>query len=85
MATGPFGPGWQKNVLVEGIDGPIAVAPRIPDWMNAFFAGGVRVAKQVQPMPPPALAVVRRGQQLVDDLAKFPADRTVIKALKSGS
>ena len=56
------------QVAVEGVDHPVAVAVHLRDRVVGVVAGGVGVADDVEPVPAPALAVGRRGEQPVDDL-----------------
>ena len=53
-------------VLVERLDHVIAIAPDVGPRLIALEAFAIGVARQVQPVPRPALAVVRRGEQAVD-------------------
>ena len=55
----------ERQVAVEGVDDPVAVLPDRARGVDAV-AVGVGVAGQVEPVPAPALAVVRRGEQPVD-------------------
>ena len=63
-----------RLVVVERLDDVIAKSPRIR--INGTFAAPielalrVRVTGHVEPVPPPAFAVVGRGQQAVHDLFK---------------
>ncbi len=54
-------------VLVEGLDDVIAIAPGMGAAFVAFETMGVRVVRDVQPMARKALAVMRRGQQAIDE------------------
>ncbi len=56
----------ERQVAVEGVDDPVAVLPDRARGVDAV-AVGVGVAGQVEPVPRPALAVVRRGEQAVDE------------------
>ena len=56
------------NVLVEGPNDGVAVAPDIGLGVVELVTVGFGKADQVQPMASPALAVVGRGQQAVDHL-----------------
>ena len=57
-----------RLVVVERADDVVAVPPGV--WLRpvALEAVGLGVADQVEPVPRPALAVVRRGEQAIDDL-----------------
>ena len=50
---------------LQRVDHPIAIEPHIARLV-LFKAVGVGVARRIQPMPPPALAIVRRGEQPLD-------------------
>ena len=54
------------QVAVQGVDHPVAVEPD-EARLVLLVAVGVGVAGGVEPVPSPALAVVRRGQQAIDD------------------
>ncbi len=63
----------ERQVAVERVDDPVAIAP----GLGQLATGGaglrvgvvvVGVADHVEPVPRPALAVGRRGQQPIDDL-----------------
>ena len=53
-------------VVVEGLDHIVAVPPGV--WLVAvsFKTVGVGIANQIEPVPGPLLAIVRRGKQPVD-------------------
>ena len=58
------------EVAIEGVDDPVAVAPRLAKvalWRELDEIASVGVADEVEPVPPPALAVARRGEQAIDD------------------
>ena len=57
----------ERQVPVEGVDDPVAVHPRGPAPV-LLVAVRVGVSREVQPGTRPALTVVRRGEQAVDDL-----------------
>ena len=57
----------ERQVPIEGVDDPVAVHPGGAAAV-LLVAVGVGVSREVQPGTGPALAVVRRGQQAVDDL-----------------
>ncbi len=63
----------EREVAVEGIDDPVAIAPGLGQL--ATGGAGLRVgvvvvgiAGHVEPVPRPALAIGRRGQEPIDDL-----------------
>ena len=55
------------QVAVERVDDPVAVEPDLARLV-LLVAVAVGVAGRVEPVPRPALAVVRRGEQPVDQL-----------------
>jgi hypothetical protein len=55
-----------RLVVVERADHPVAVLVRLADRVVGAVAGGVRVADHVEPVPPPALPVMRRREQALD-------------------
>ena len=56
-----------RLVVVERVDHVVAVAPRVRPRVVLLEARRVGVAGHVEPVPAPALAVVGRGQQPVDE------------------
>ena len=56
-----------RDVGIEGVDDVVAIEVRLGDRVIGVVAGGVGVAGQVEPVPAPALAVMGRGEQLVDE------------------
>ena len=57
-----------REVLVESADHVVAIAPGVLLVEVEFVAVGFGEAHQIEPVPGPALAIVRRDQQPVDDL-----------------
>ena len=55
-----------RDVGVEGVDDVVAIEVRLGDRIVGVVAGGVGVAGEVEPVASPALAVLGRGEQLVD-------------------
>ena len=57
-----------RQVVVEGLDDPVAVGVRVPGGLVGGLAGRVvlGVAGHVEPEPAPPLAVAGRGEQPVD-------------------
>jgi len=53
-------------VGIEGGNDIVAVAPGVGADLIVFVAVAVGIAGEIEPMPPPTLAIVRRGQQPVD-------------------
>ncbi len=60
------------QIAVEGVDDPIAIEPHLPRFVF-LEAVAIGVASGVEPVPAPAFAVVRAGQQALDDLSRKPA------------
>jgi hypothetical protein len=65
------------QVPIERVDHPVAVAPSFADVagadgiaLDAAEVEGVGVADDVEPVPPPPLAVMGAGQQVIDDLGE---------------
>ena len=56
-----------RHVRVERVDHPVAVAPGGGLLAVPLVAVRLRVADKVEPVPAPALAVVRRREQAVDE------------------
>ena len=57
------------KIAVEGVDHPVAVAPglaKIALGGQLNEIAGIGIADDVEPVPPPALAIPRRGQQPLD-------------------
>ncbi len=54
------------HVLVERLDDPVAVLPGAVLDAVALEAVGLGVAHEIEPVPPPLLAVVRAGQQAIE-------------------
>src|SRR5262249_1496999 len=54
------------HVLVKRSDHVIAVAPGVDLIVVEFVPVGFGIADQVQPVPGPALAIMRRGEQPID-------------------
>ena len=57
-----------RLVAVEGVDDIVAIAPGVRIGQVARRAGRFAVAGHVEPVPAPAFAEARRGQQPIDDL-----------------
>ena len=68
-----------RHVFIEGLDHPVAIAPGVGITIAGRavaeehrapirHAGAVGVASDIQPVPRPALAIVWRSEQLVDQL-----------------
>ena len=57
-------------VRVERRDHPVAITPCFGKSEIAFLAGAFREARHVEPVPPPALAELRRREQPIHHLFK---------------
>ncbi len=55
-----------RDVGVERVDDVIAIEVRLGDGVIGVIPGGVGVAGEVEPVTTPALAVMGRGEQFVD-------------------
>ncbi len=55
----------ERQVAIQGVDDPVAIFPDRAGTVDRV-AVGVGVVGQVEPIAPPAFAVVRRGQQPID-------------------
>ena len=55
-----------RDVGVEGVDDVIAIEVRLGDRVIGVIPGGVGVPGEVEPVASPSLAVMGRGEQLVD-------------------
>ena len=56
-----------RHVLVEGADQIVPVLKGVRDARVTLRAVRVRVAHEIHPVPRPALAIARRGEEPVDD------------------
>jgi hypothetical protein len=56
----------EREVAVQGVDHPVAIAPGVGKGRILLVAVAVGVARQVEPVPPPALAVMRRTENPLD-------------------
>ena len=56
------------SVLVKRLDHVVAIAPGIRKDVVFVHAGRVGIARDIEPVPAPTLAILRRGEQPVDDL-----------------
>ena len=70
-----------RFVRVEGIDDVIAIAPRERHRVVRSLARSIRVAHDIEPVASPAFAVMRRGQQAIDDfregVCRFVGEKSV--------
>ena len=55
-----------RLVVIQGGNHVIAIAPRFGLFRVALIAVGLRISRDVEPMPPPPFAVLLAGKQLVD-------------------
>ncbi len=59
----------KRQIRVDRLNDPIAIAPRVEARAVFFITVAVGIARLVQPMSPPAFAKVRRGQKAIDQFA----------------
>ena len=57
----------ERFVLVKRTHHIVPIPPRISEGDIFVHAVGIRIPRHIQPMPPPALAVLWRCQQTLDD------------------
>src|SRR5262249_6251154 len=55
-----------RFVFVEGTDHIVSIQPRVRTIVIVLKAVGIRITRDVQPVPAPSLAVMWRGEQFVD-------------------
>lgn len=56
------------HIGIEGPDDVVAVVPGIRHIVVELVAAGFRIADQIEPVASPPLAMMRRGEQPVDNL-----------------
>ena len=56
----------EREIVVERIDNVVAIAPRIAERVILVDASGIGIPSHIQPVAPPALAVMGRAQQALD-------------------
>ena len=56
------------QIAIEGVDDVVAIAERIRVRVVLVTAVGITVAGNVEPVSPPAFAVMRGGEEFVDDV-----------------
>jgi hypothetical protein len=56
-----------RQVALEGVDHPVAIAVNLRNRIVRVVAGRVRVTDHVQPVPAPPFAVAGRIEQTIDD------------------
>ena len=69
-----------RYVAIERVDDPVTVTPRLANVARAADAASIaqiRVAGDVEPVLPPALAVTRRSQQSIDNFANASGESSV--------
>src|SRR6185295_17365030 len=71
-----------RLVLVERANHVVAIAPRVGPIVVLLEAARIGVTRDVQPMPAPSLAVVRRREQRVDETR--PGVRRVVREKRGG-
>ena len=62
----------KRRVVVEGPDDVVTVAPGMGLVAVALEGVGLGIAHQIEPVPPPLLAVVGRGEEPVNDALPRP-------------
>ncbi len=62
----------KRRVAVERADHVIAIRPRAWPWQVGLVPLALTEPDDIKPVPPPALAVLGRGQQLFDEHFKRP-------------
>ena len=55
-----------RQIAIEGVDHPVAIAPGVGPTSVFLITVAVGIACQVEPVSAPAFAIVRRGQQAID-------------------
>ena len=70
----------EGQVAIEGRDDPVAIPPGVGPGLVELEAVGVGVSRQVEPVLCPSLAVMRRGEQTIDD----PLERPRLVVLQEG-
>ena len=68
-----------RLVLVERPDHVIAISPGFRTVAIVLEAAGVGIADHIEPVPAPALAVVRRSKKILDHLGERLRRRIVYK------
>jgi len=58
------------HVVIEGVDDVVAVLVCFGDGHVGAVAGGIGVASEVEPMASPALAVILRGEESIDEFGE---------------
>ena len=56
----------ERHVAIESIDHPVAITPRIQANAVLLVTIAVRIAGEIQPVAAPFFAVMRRGEQTID-------------------
>src|SRR5690606_12192130 len=57
----------ERQVFIEGANRPVAEHVSVGPGAIFFIAVTVGIASQVEPVPPPALAEVRRREEAIDE------------------
>ena len=69
-----------RHILVKGANHVIAIPPRLMFVVVVFVAVRLRITDQVQPMPRPPFAVMRRREQTVHHFLEALGDLSLRKA-----
>src|SRR5687768_16203407 len=56
-----------REIAVESVDDPVAIAIHLRDRKIGIVAGGVGVANDIEPVAAPTFAISGRGEKAVDD------------------
>ncbi len=56
----------ERHIAVQSVDHPVAVLPHLA-WCVDGITVGIGIARHIEPVTAPSLAVVRRSEQPVDD------------------
>ena len=73
-----------RQVVIEGFDDVVAIAPGVGIAMVLVVAGGVGIACDVEPMASPAFAIARRGEQAIYHAGKSSGRRVSLEGLDFG-
>ena len=76
-----------RLVVVERLDDVVSIAPRVGTVAVVLEAARVCIARDIEPVAPPPLAVVRRGEQPIDEPLPGTARRVVeerVRLLEGG-
>ncbi len=54
------------HILIQGMDDPVTIMPRMITRLIVFESIALAEMRGIQPVPPPAFAIMRRGKQSID-------------------